>query len=105
MSNYYISVDDGDTYIITCIEAQGPAGPPGSGSSASFINGEVPSGALDGSNATFTTQYNFIPESVEVYVNGQRQKLGADYTTAGTQTINLTFSPASSEVLTVDYQR
>lgn len=69
------------------------------------IIGEVPSGAVNGSNATFTTQFSFLPESVRVFVNGQRQNIPDDYVTQGQFTITLMFSPAVGETIQVDYRR
>lgn len=69
------------------------------------VVGEVPIGAIDGSNATFTTAHDFVPESVEVFWNGIRLHLVSEYVTVGTQTINLTQSPQTGEVITVNYQR
>lgn len=81
---------------------QGPAGPPGSGI---MVTGEIPAGAINGSNATFTAAFNFIPESVEVQINGLVQRRVTDFNTTGTQTIILTSSPTPGETVQVDYQR
>jgi hypothetical protein len=60
------------------------------GPSKDFIENETPSGTVDGSNATFTSQYNFVPESVEVFINGLKQKPIIHYINfMGTQTIIL----------------
>jgi len=67
------------------------------------IEGEVPAGAVNGSNATFTTAFDFIPESVEVFVNGIRQKPITDYTTSGTTTILFTDSPLTGDIILVNY--
>lgn len=70
---------------------------------ALFVINEVPNGVLNGVNTIFTTDFNFIPESVEVYVNGVKQKLIQDYNTSGTNTITLTFSPSSTEYILLNY--
>lgn len=72
---------------------------------AEIVYGEVPSGAINGSNATFTTAYEFEPETVQVILNGLIQKLVQDYNTSGTQTITLNVSPNSGETLTINYQK
>lgn len=68
-----------------------------------FVINEVPNGVLNGTNTIFTTDFNFIPESVEVYVNGVKQKIIEDYNTSGTNTITLTFSPSSAEYILLNY--
>lgn len=73
-------------------------------SSGSFVIGETPSGAVNGSNATFTTAQNFAPESVQVFINGVSQTSGVDYTTSGTTTITLNVSPVSGDYIRVNYK-
>lgn len=73
-------------------------------SSGSFIIGETPSGAVNGSNATFTTSQNFVPESVQVFINGVSQTNAVDYTTSGTTTITLNVSPVSGDYIRVNYK-
>lgn len=70
-----------------------------------MVTGEIPAGAINGSNATFTAAFNFIPESVEVQINGLVQRRVTDFNTTGTQTIILTSSPTPGETVQVDYQR
>jgi len=77
----------------------------GSGDEDDFIIGEVPNGLVNGANATYTTDYAFIPESVAVFVNGVLQKNGVDYTTIGTDTIVLAVSMTAGETILVDYIR
>lgn len=73
-------------------------------SSGSFVIGETPSGAVNGSNATFTTAQNFAPESVQVFINGVSQTNSVDYTTSGTTTITLNVSPVSGDYIRVNYK-
>lgn len=73
-------------------------------SSGSFVIGETPSGAVNGSNATFTTAQNFVPESVQVFINGVSQTNTVDYTTSGTTTITLNVSPVSGDYIRVNYK-
>lgn len=67
---------------------------------------EVPSGLINGSNATFTTAQNFLPESVEVTLNGiaQRKGSGFDYVTTGNETIIFATSPEVGDTILVDYE-
>ena len=73
-------------------------------SSGSFVFGETPSGAVNGSNATFTTAQNFVAESVQVFINGVSQTTGVDYTTSGSTTITLNVSPVSGDYIRVNYK-
>lgn len=73
-------------------------------SGGSFVIGETPSGAVNGSNATFTTAQNFVPESVQVFINGVSQTNTVDYTTSGTTTITLSVSPVSGDYIRVNYK-
>lgn len=73
-------------------------------SSGSFVIGETPSGAVNGSNATFTTSQGFVPESVQVFINGVSQTNGVDYVTTGTTTITLNVSPVSGDYIRVNYK-
>ncbi len=73
--------------------------------SSSIVVGEIPNGTINGSNATFTTDYDFVPESVLVFRNGLAQHNSTHYTTTGTTTINLNFSPIVGDVLTVNYTK
>lgn len=70
-----------------------------------FQENEVPSGVINGSNATFTTLYNFDPTSVMVTINGLRQKPTLHFQTSGNTTIILSDSPQVGDILLVDYQR
>lgn len=73
-------------------------------SSGSFVFGETPSGAVNGSNATFTTAQNFVAESVQVFINGVSQTNGVDYTTSGSTTITMNVSPVSGDYIRVNYK-
>lgn len=83
----------------------GPQGPPGSPGNGVLVSGETPSGVLNGSNATFTTQFAFVPETVEVFVNGLRQKRIRDFNTSGSTTISFSDSPQSGDLILVNYLR
>jgi|APGre2960657373_1045057.scaffolds.fasta_scaffold35155_2 hypothetical protein len=66
---------------------------------------ETPNGSINGTNATFTVDFAFDPDTVEVYVNGIHATSGVDYTTSGTLTINFTYSLAVGDVLRVNYKK
>lgn len=72
--------------------------------SGSFIIGETPTGAINGSNAQFTTAQNFDPASVSVFLNGVNIINGVDYITTGQNTILLNVSPVNGDYLRVNYK-
>ena len=75
-----------------CVRVDGSSGP--CGSSPSFIDGDSPSGIVDGSNTWFTlTGTPAPPASVSIYRNGLLQQPGVDYTLTGR---TLQFEPAST---------
>ncbi|MCC7308388.1 MAG: hypothetical protein IT173_12545 [Acidobacteria bacterium] len=90
---------------IVTIGIQGPAGAPGTPGNGVQVIGEVPTGAINGSNAIFTTAFPFVPESVGLTVNGLRQKKVDDFNTSGNQTLTLAVSPETGTNMLVDYLR
>ena len=70
---------------------------------SNIITGEVPSGSVNGINATFTSSFSFVPSSLEVFLNGLRQKILDDYNTSGTNTILFNVSPTISETILINY--
>lgn len=73
------------------------------GPAVNTIYGEELSGLINGSNAVFTTAFNFQPGKLALYINGLLQKIILDYQTVGTQTIILSNSPQVGEQITVSY--
>ncbi|MCC6328987.1 MAG: hypothetical protein IT174_10755 [Acidobacteria bacterium] len=102
---YQVEVTEPASVVITVSGTQGPQGPPGPSGLAAQVVGETPAGAVDGSNATFTTAFAFIPESVDVTVNGLRQKRIDDFNTSGASTILLAVSPGPGEKVLINYLR
>lgn len=71
------------------------------------VDGEVPSGPINGFNAVFGTVQPFLPGSTRFYMNGVRQRLGGsyDYTEGpGPQALTMTLAPKSGDTLLVDYR-
>lgn len=62
-------------------------------------------GIRDGINAKFKVSKPFIPESVEIYANGIRQKILTDYQLLSNEEIIFTFSPSISETLIIIYKK
>jgi len=81
-----------------CIHVDGSSGPCGAGESSSavfgtFVDGETPSGAANGSNAAFTlSQIPNPPASLLLYRNGMLQKSGLDFNLSNQV---ITFVPAA----------
>ncbi len=69
------------------------------------VTNETLTGAVNGINATFTTAHNFVPGTVEVFLNGLAQKIVNDFQTIGQNTIVLVNSPGSGERITANYLR
>lgn len=92
--------------VVTQTILQGPKGEKGddgAGSAADFVFGETPAGLVNGSNATYTTAFDFEPETVIPSINGLEQKLGTHYITMGNNTIIFNDSPTTGEIITVTY--
>ncbi len=89
------SIDGAVGNLSDCLHIDGSSGACGSGGSGgsgptgSFVDGEVPSGALNGVNNTFTlANAPNPPSSVGLFRNGVLLRLGIDYTITGS---SLTF--------------
>jgi hypothetical protein len=66
-----------------CVHVDGSSGPCGTGA-PTFVDGDLPAGIVDGSNATFTLTAVPSPStSLSMYRNGVLQKLAVDYTATG----------------------
>lgn len=79
--------------------------PVGTLTASNFIFNEVPSGTINGSNVTFTLANTPTSGTVQIYKNGLRQTLTADYTISGS-TITFSTAPSNtgfSDVLIADY--
>ena len=75
-------------------------------SSSNFVDKEVPSGSINGSNVTFTLANTPISGSEHVYLNGVLQESGGgnDYTITGA-VITYLSAPLSGEKLRVSYRK
>jgi len=82
----------------------GPQGPPGtSGSAVKFVWGEIPTGAINGTNQVFTTASAYSPGLLAVFLNGMRQRHPADYSETGSQTFQFVAAPLSGDSISIDY--
>lgn len=64
---------------------------------------EILIGTINGSNATFTTTYNFEPDTTIIYVNGVKQNKPAHYNTSGSNTVIFSDSPQIGDILEINY--
>ena len=87
------------------VVTEGIQGPRGILDPLMYVIGDVPADVINGSNATFTTTYNFIPESVAVFINGILQKRIQDFNTTGMLTVMLAVSPQVGDIVLVNYLR
>ncbi len=82
---------------------QGGAGGGGGGGSTGFVDRQTPTGAIDGSNVSFTLASTPVAGSEHVYLDGQLLTSGVDYTISGAG-ITLTTAPAAGSKLVVSYR-
>lgn len=70
-----------------------------------FVENEIPTGTINGSNTAFTLAAAPSPtSSLEVFLQGQRQKLTTEWSVSGT-TLTMVTAPETGQVLTVNYRR
>lgn len=68
-----------------------------------FIHDETPTGAVNGSNTSFTTVNAPKAGTLIVYEGGKRLLLTTDFTLSGS-TITTTYAPPSGSYLRIDYR-
>jgi phage-related tail fiber protein len=74
------------------------------GSTSTIVEGEVPSGSINGVNAAFTIANSPVAGSVKVYLRGLRMRGGGvDYTLSDT-TITFVTAPTTGSEILVDYR-
>ena len=71
---------------------------------ADEIYNETPSGSINSSNVTFTLANTPVTGSVQLYLNGLRQRLTTDFTMSG-GTITMTTAPTTGDNLIADYDK
>jgi hypothetical protein len=94
-----------------CVRVDGTSGPCGSGSGGggsftTFVDGETPAGAVDGSNTAFTLATAPSPAtSLQVFRNGLLMRSGLDYSATGTTiTFATPATPQPQDVITASYR-
>ncbi|HYW41436.1 MAG TPA: hypothetical protein VE959_01185 [Bryobacteraceae bacterium] len=85
-----------------CVHVDGSSGP--CGSASSFVDGETPSGIVDGSNTSFSLSAAPDPvSSLDLYRNGLMQKSGQDFTLSGSS-LQLAAAPQPGDTLLASYR-
>jgi len=79
------------------VQAQTTAGTP--------VENETPSGAVNGSNKTFTLAYTPIANSVKLYMNAIRMTLNSDFTVTGAVITLLGDAPETGMNPLCDYRK
>jgi hypothetical protein len=99
------TADQGGTLGTTAITFINPIASAGL-SQSNFVAKEVPSGAINGSNTSYTLANTPIAGSEHVYINGVLAESGAgnDYTISGA-TITMLYALATGEKLRVTYRK
>lgn len=72
--------------------------------SDTLVTGGSYTGAINGSNTTFTLPSAYTPGSLRIFIDGVRQKLTTDYTeTPNSGTFTFVTAPLTGTILVVDY--
>lgn len=84
---------------------KGDQGPPGTGTGSALIWNETPAGAIDGLNTAYSTANAYQAGCIAVYLNGLRQRPGAnnDYNETGSNTFAFVKAPYATDSISVDY--
>lgn len=67
-----------------------------------WIENETPEGAINGTNTTFYTLYQFQPRSLQVYISGLKL-LGAEFAETTPNSFTLFVTPTIADSLSVSY--
>lgn len=100
-----VSIKSNNRVKAAMIGIRGLKGDTGDDSSNALVFGEIPLGLVNGSNATFTSAFEFVPESLQAIINGLYQRRGTDFYTSGQQTIFFTDSPEIGDSIQINYLR
>lgn len=100
------AVDGAAGNLSDCLHVDGTSGPCGSTTSITFVDGEMPSGTLDGMNASFTLANVPSPStSLLLFRNGLLLTQGGDYTLSSNAITFVTGAiPQPADVLAASYR-
>lgn len=82
---------------------QGAGGSSSSGTSASFVDNDAYTGAINGSNAAYVISATPIAGSVYVWKNGQLMTPSVDFSVSGT-TVTMTTAPLTGDSLIISFR-
>jgi hypothetical protein len=84
---------------------QGPQGVPGIPGPGALIMtwGEIPTGAINGVNRTYSSVYPYRPNLLAVFLNGLHLRRTDDYLETGSQSFQFVNAPLSGDSLSIDY--
>lgn len=71
----------------------------------SLVSDEVPTGTVNGTNKVFTTARGYVGATLQVFINGVKQRRGADFTetTPSSGTFTMDEAPLTGDVIFVNY--
>jgi hypothetical protein len=105
----------GDNQRFTCISNSGgtlgttaityQADSSGSLSNTNFIDYEVPAGAVNSVNTSFTLGNTPVTGSVKLFINGLRQTQSASYYSVTGSTVTITDAPLTGDRVYVEYRK
>jgi hypothetical protein len=88
--------------VVVKVISGGAGGGGGSGAST-IIWGEVPGGAIDGGNLSFTTAHPYVRNTLSVYLNGLRLVRTGDYIETAAQSFTFNSAPLPGDSISIDY--
>lgn len=89
---------------VTIQKIEGTGG--GGGGGGLGVYNEIPTGSLNGVNTVFGTEFNYLTNSLSVYLNGIRQvRTAGHYSESGTNNFTMSEPPLAGDILLIDYQK
>jgi hypothetical protein len=99
------AVDGAAGNLSDCVHVDGTSGGCGSGATNIFVDGEVPSGAINGSNVQFTLANTPVASSsVSAWRNGLFLHFGVDFSVSGNTITFLGTAPQTGDVVLASYR-
>jgi hypothetical protein len=72
---------------------------------ASNVYNEIPAGAIDGHNRTYTTAHPFVLTTTRLSLRGLRQEYNVSYTEVGNNQVRFDEAPLTGDGIYIDYTR
>lgn len=76
----------------------------GTGGDSSIVLNEAPIGLIDGINKLFETEFDFKPETLQVFI-GVKLDVGMEFTILGANSFELNEPALIGEAITVNYKK